>query len=215
MTFPVVVLISGSGSNLQAIIDARKTQIPELDIRLVISNEPDAFGLERARRAGISTCIINHRDYPDRSTFENALIAEIDRHSPALVILAGFMRILNPGFVNHYGGKLINIHPSLLPRYPGLHTHRRAIENGDSEAGASVHFVTPEMDGGPVIIQAHVSVRTNDTPEQLASRVLEREHLIYPTAIKWLAEGRLSVQDGKVMIDGEISSKQHLYEDET
>ena len=213
MSFPVVVLISGSGSNLQAIIDARESLIPALDIRLVISNEPDAYGLERAKRAGIPTRIINHRDFADRSAFENALMGAIDEYSPALVILAGFMRILNPEFVTHYEGKLVNIHPSLLPRYPGLHTHKRAIENGDGEAGATVHFVTPEVDGGPVIIQAHVAIH-DDSPEQLASRVLKYEHIIYPQAIKWIAEGRLSIRDGKVLVDGARSGEQDIYANE-
>jgi phosphoribosylglycinamide formyltransferase-1 len=214
-SYPIVVLISGSGSNLQAIIDARDTLVPGLEIRLVISNEPGVYGLKRADDAGIPTKVINHRDFADRNSFESALITAIDEHSPALVVLAGFMRILNPGFVNHYAGRLVNIHPSLLPRYPGLHTHKRAIENGDGEAGASVHFVVPEVDGGPVIIQGHVPVNAGDTPEQLAGRVLELEHVIYPRAIKWLAEGRLTIRDGDVMLDGTRSDAQHVQYDET
>jgi phosphoribosylglycinamide formyltransferase-1 len=214
-SYPIVVLISGGGSNLQAIIDARETLVPGLEICLVISNEPGAYGLQRAQNAGIPTKVINHRDFTDRDSFESALVKTIDAHSPALVVLAGFMRILNPGFVNHYKGRLVNIHPSLLPRYPGLHTHKRAIENGDVEAGASVHFVVPEVDGGPVIIQGHVPVHAGDTPEQLAGRVLELEHVIYPRAIKWLAEGRLSISDGDVMLDGTHSDAQHVQYDET
>ena len=212
--FPIVVLISGSGSNLQAIIDASKSSIPGLEICLVISNKPDAYGLERASRAGIATQVIDHRNYHDRASFEQALMAEIDSHSPRLVVLAGFMRILEANFVRHYEGRLINIHPSLLPRYPGLNTHRRAIENGDDEAGASVHFVSAEVDSGPTIIQAHVPIHANDTPDGLAARVLQQEHVIFPRAIRWIAEGRLTIQHGEVLLDGHKSPEQQLYNDE-
>jgi len=206
--FPIVVLISGSGSNLQSILNNRRDFEPGIDICTVISNNPEAYGLQRARQAGIDTIVINHRDYPDRSSYDAALMAEIDRHQPELVVLAGFMRILTTEFVNHYSGKLINIHPSLLPLYPGLNTHQLAIENGDKEAGATVHFVTPEVDDGPIIIQARVPVLDTDSSSDLASRVLQQEHLIYPKAIRWFAQGRLGVQNGKALLDGNKSSKQ-------
>ncbi len=213
-SFPIVVLISGSGSNLQAIIDSASKPETSIDIRAVISSNPNAYGLKRANRAGIKCKVFNHRDYPDRSSYDAALMAEIDRYQPKLVVLAGFMRILTTEFVNHYNGRLINIHPSLLPLYPGLNTHHRAIENGDSEAGATVHFVTPEVDDGPVIIQAHVPVYETDTSNELAARVLKQEHVIYPTAIRWFAQGRLTVQNGDVLLDGNKSSKQQVYSDE-
>lgn len=213
-SFPIVVLISGSGSNLQAIIDSASDPETSIDIRAVISSNPNAYGLQRANDAGISCKIFNYRDYPDRSSYDTALMAEIDRHQPKLVVLAGFMRILTTEFVNHYSGRLINIHPSLLPLYPGLNTHQRAIENGDREAGATVHFVTPEVDDGPVIIQAHVPVFENDTGNELATRVLKQEHIIYPKAIRWFAQGRLTVHNGEVLLDGNKSSKQRVYSDE-
>ncbi len=212
--FPIVVLISGSGSNLQSIIDKSHDFEPGIDICTVISNNPGAYGLQRARQAGIATMVINHRDYPDRSSYDAALMAEIDRHQPMLVVLAGFMRILTTEFVTHYAGRLINIHPSLLPLYPGLNTHQRAIDNGDKEAGATVHFVTPEVDDGPIIIQARVPVYGTDSRQQLAARVLVQEHLIYPRAIQWFTQGRLSVRNGKVFLDGNESSKQQILFDE-
>jgi len=205
--FPIVVLISGSGSK-------RQDFEPGIDICTVISNNPEAYGLQRARQAGVATIVINHRDYPDRSSYDAALMAEIDRHQPMLVVLAGFMRILTAEFVNHYSGRLINIHPSLLPLYPGLNTHQQAIDNGDKEAGATVHFVTPEVDNGPIIIQARVPVYGTDSRQQLAARVLVQEHLIYPRAIQWFAQGRLSVRNGKVFLDGNESSKQQVLFDE-
>ncbi|HDH08424.1 MAG TPA: phosphoribosylglycinamide formyltransferase [Gammaproteobacteria bacterium] len=210
----MVVLISGSGSNLQSIIDKSHDFEPGIDICTVISNNPGAYGLQRARQAGIATMVINHRDYPDRSSYDAALMAEIDRHQPMLVVLAGFMRILTTEFVTHYAGRLINIHPSLLPLYPGLNTHQRAIDNGDKEAGATVHFVTPEVDDGPIIIQARVPVYGTDSRQQLAARVLVQEHLIYPRAIQWFTQGRLSVRNGKVFLDGNESSKQQILFDE-
>ncbi|NVZ10338.1 phosphoribosylglycinamide formyltransferase [Allochromatium humboldtianum] len=200
----VVALISGSGSNLQALIDAQEQGAP-FRIRAVISNEPNAFGLERARRHGIATEALNHRDYPDRAGFDSALAAAIDGHDPGLVVLAGFMRILTPAFVEHYRGRLFNIHPSLLPRYQGLHTHKRALEAGDTEHGASVHFVTAELDGGPVVLQARVPVLPRDDPDTLAARVLKQEHVIYPTVVRWFAEGRLRLDaDGRPHLDGEV-----------
>lgn len=206
----VVVLISGSGTNLQAIIDAREDSDAPLDIRAVISNTPEAYGLERARRAGIPTLVVNHRDYPDRAAFEAELMRRIDALAPDLVVLAGFMRILGGDFVTHYAGRMMNIHPSLLPRYPGLNTHARALDNGDHEAGATVHFVTAEVDGGPIIIQARVPVEPEDTPECLAARVLQQEHRIYPQAIKWFAQRRLSIRSGEVLLDAARSPLQGL-----
>ena len=209
-TCPVVVLVSGSGSNLQAIIDSRFDAEPAIDIRAVISNVPDAYGLQRAARAGIPGIVVDHRGYADRAAFDAALMEQIDALSPRLVILAGFMRILTEDFVNHYAGRMLNIHPSLLPRYPGLHTHARAIESGDREAGATVHFVTAEVDGGPIIIQARVPVLADDTPDTLAARVLKQEHIIYPRAVRWFADNRLTIDDGKVLLDGERSPLQEL-----
>jgi len=188
---PIVVLISGSGSNLQSIIDATAQGLP-VEIRAVISNKADAFGLTRAAEAGIPTAVLDNKAYPDRPSYDAALQALIDGYSPELVVLAGFMRILSDDFVRHYEGRMMNIHPSLLPKYRGLNTHARAIEAGDAEAGCTVHFVTPELDAGPIIIQARVPVMQDDTPETLAKRVLEQEHKIYPEAIRLFAEGKLS-----------------------
>jgi phosphoribosylglycinamide formyltransferase-1 len=199
----LVVLISGGGSNLQALIDSCETGEFPASIAAVISNRPDAGGLERARRAGIATAILDHKSFPDRASFDAALLREIDRHEPGLVVLAGFMRILSADFVRHYAGRLINIHPSLLPLYPGLHTHQRALEAGDSEHGATVHFVGEELDVGPAIVQARVPVHTGDTPETLAARVLGQEHRIYPHAVRLFAEGRLRLVDGRALLDGE------------
>lgn len=196
----VLVLISGSGSNLQALIDAQG-QAP-YRIVAVISNQHEAFGLERARRAGIPTEVLSHRAFPDRSAYDRALAEIIDRFEPGLVVLAGFMRILTPVFVARYAGRMMNIHPSLLPRHRGLHTHRRALEAGDTEHGASVHFVTDELDGGPLIIQARIPVLPGDDAETLAARVLTLEHQIYPLAVRWFAEGRLRLDsDGRPWLD--------------
>jgi phosphoribosylglycinamide formyltransferase-1 len=199
---PVVVLISGGGTNLQSIIDAVQEDRLPVEIRAVISNRPDAYGLERAARAGIPGEVLSHKDYPDREAYDRALIELIDRYAPGLVVLAGFMRILSDRFVRHYEGRMVNIHPSLLPKYRGLNTHQRCLESGDTEHGATVHFVTPELDAGPVIIQARVPVEPNDTPESLAARVLQEEHRIYPTAIGWFAEGRLRLDNGEACLDG-------------
>nr|VFK65043.1 MAG: phosphoribosylglycinamide formyltransferase-1 [Candidatus Kentron sp. UNK]VFK69664.1 MAG: phosphoribosylglycinamide formyltransferase-1 [Candidatus Kentron sp. UNK] len=199
--FPIVVLISGRGSNLQAVIDAARRDLP-VEIRAVISNRPDALGLERARREGIPTATVDHRSFSNRDAFDQSLLEVIEGFEPGLVVLAGFMRIFTPAFVQHFEGRLMNIHPSLLPRLPGLHTHERAIEQGFDEHGASVHFVTEEVDGGPIIIQARVPVLPDDTPELLAERVLEQEHRIFPQAIGWFAAGRLEIRDGQVWLDG-------------
>jgi phosphoribosylglycinamide formyltransferase 1 len=199
---PVVVLISGRGSNLQALLDAARSGELPIEIRAVISNRPGVQGLERARAAGVRTEVLDHTQFPDRRGFDAALQTLIDSHAPGLVIMAGFMRILTPELVEHYTGRMINIHPSLLPAFPGLDTHRRALEAGVPEHGASVHFVTDEVDGGPVIVQARVPVLGGDTPERLAARVLEQEHRIFPLAARWYAEGRLRLQAGRVVLDG-------------
>jgi len=198
----LVVLISGNGSNLQAIIDAIAAGEIPAQIRAVISNNPDAYGLERARRAGIPVEVVDHRDFPDRESYDRALQAVIDRYRPDLVVLAGFMRILTPAFVEHYAGRMLNIHPSLLPRYQGLDTHRRVLEAGDSVHGVSVHFVTPELDSGPIVLQAEVPVDPGDTEADLARKVHAEEHVIYPRVIRWFAEGRLKLDGDRVLLDG-------------
>ncbi len=198
---PIVVLVSGGGTNLQALIEGAAADLP-VTIRAVISNRPGVFALERAQRAGIHTELLDHTQFADREAYDAALVALIDRFEPALVVLAGFMRILTPGFVNHYSGRMINIHPSLLPRHRGLHTHQRAIEAGDSEHGATVHFVTPELDSGPLILQARVPVLPGDDADTLAARVLTQEHQIYPQAVRWFAEGRLQLVAGVAQLDG-------------
>ncbi|MBI5783416.1 MAG: phosphoribosylglycinamide formyltransferase [Gammaproteobacteria bacterium] len=206
----VVILVSGRGSNLQAIIDAVRDGRLPADIRAVISSEPGAPAVARARTAGIPVHVVNHRDFPVREQFDQALMQRIDAHQPRLVVLAGFMRILGKDFIDHYSGRLINIHPSLLPDFPGLNTHARALQSGVKFHGASVHFVTHEVDGGPVIIQAAVPVLPDDTPDILAERVLDEEHRIYPLAIGWFLDGRLSVEDGRVLLDGEQRPEQGL-----
>ncbi|HEC07616.1 MAG TPA: phosphoribosylglycinamide formyltransferase [Thiolapillus brandeum] len=201
---PVVVLISGGGTNLQAIIDAAERDLP-IDIRAVISNKADAYGLERAKQAGIPTAVLEHQDFPDRESFDTALMELIDRYEPGLVLLAGFMRILTPDFVRHYHGRMLNIHPSLLPEFQGLHTHERALEAEVEKHGASIHFVTEELDGGPIILQASVPILPGDDADRLAARVLEKEHIIYPLAVRWFAQGRLALnEDQQVVLDGRI-----------
>ncbi len=187
---PIVVLISGSGSNLQSIIDAAASDLP-VDIRAVISNRPDAYGLTRAREAGIATAVLENGHFSERESYDAALRELIDSYTPELVVLAGFMRILSDDFVRHYEGRMMNIHPSLLPKYRGLHTHARALEAGDKVAGCTVHYVTPELDAGPILLQARVPVLAEDTAETLAARVLEQEHKIYPEAIRLFAQQRL------------------------
>ena len=188
----IVILISGTGSNMAAIVRAaeRERWGERLDARVaaVISNRPGAGGLQTAREAGIATAVIDHKTFDGRGAFDSALAAEIDRHDPALVVLAGFMRILTPGFVAHYAGRLINIHPSLLPAFPGLHTHQRAIDEGCKLAGATVHQVTAELDHGLILAQAAVPVLPGDTADTLAARVLTQEHLIYPRAVAELLQ---------------------------
>jgi len=201
----ILVIISGSGTNLQAIIDQCQNGTIRGDILAVISNVPDAKGLDRARRATIEALTLDHRDYSSREEYDLALANLIDSFQPDLVVLAGFMRILTSGFVNRYLGRLINIHPSLLPKYQGLHTHQRALEAGDSEHGATVHFVTPELDGGPPIIQGAVPVLPDDSEETLANRVQrEIEHHIYPIAVDWCLNQRVQLTDKGVTLDGEL-----------
>ena len=199
---PIVVLISGSGSNLQALIDAAAKDELDVEIRAVISNRPNAGGLQRARDAGIPAEVLDHKTFESRETFDQALQKYIDSFEPKLVVLAGFMRLLTDDFVNHYLGRMLNIHPSLLPAYTGLNTHQRALEAGETRHGASVHFVTAELDGGPLILQASVDVQSDDTAEVLAARVLEQEHKIYPLAVQWFAEGRLQLREQHAWLDG-------------
>ncbi len=199
---PIVVLISGGGTNLQALIDAAARGDLPADIRAVISNRAEAYGLVRAARAGIPTEVVDHTRFSDRDRFDRALRERIDAYRPGLVVLAGFMRILTRAFVNYYRGRIMNIHPSLLPDLRGLNTHQRALAEGRESHGASVHFVTDELDGGPVIVQAPVPVHPGDTADVLAARVLEQEHRIYPLAIRWFAEGRLRMEGGTIHLDG-------------
>ncbi|WP_455207966.1 phosphoribosylglycinamide formyltransferase [Kaarinaea lacus] len=213
---PIVALISGNGSNLQAIIDAIQHGLPA-EIRAVISNRKDAYGLTRAKKAGIPTEVLPVNDHTSREDYDYALQGMIDKYQPQLVVLAGFMRILSDDFVNHYSGKLINVHPSLLPKYRGLNTHQRAIEGNETLHGATVHFVTPELDGGPPIVQVKVPVLANDTAATLANRVLQQEHYIYPMAIRWFAESRLELRNNKVFLDNQLLSQpvQFLAEPDT
>lgn len=203
-TCDVVVLLSGTGSNLQAIIDSLQGVDHRARLRAVISNRADAFGLQRARDAGIEARTLDHTAFEGREAFDAALIELIDTFTPKLVVLAGFMRILSANFVRHYQGRLLNIHPSLLPGYKGLHTHQRVLEAGDREHGCTVHFVTEELDGGPLVVQAVVPVELNDSPTSLAHRVHAQEHLIYPLAIRWFAEGRLSLGEQGALLDGQL-----------
>ncbi|MDD2928279.1 MAG: phosphoribosylglycinamide formyltransferase [Sideroxydans sp.] len=194
----VVILISGRGSNMEALLRAK---LP-CRIAAVISNKADAQGLETARQYGVATAVVSHRDYADREAFDAALAQEIDRHQPDFIVLAGFMRILTDGFVQHYMGRMINIHPSLLPAYAGVDTHARALHDGVKIHGCSVHFVTPALDGGPIIIQAAVPVLSDDTPQTLSARVLREEHRIFPQALRWLCRDQARLDaDGRVSID--------------
>ena len=194
----IIILISGRGSNMEALLAA---QLPAR-VAVVISNNPQARGLGIARDRGVAVAAVDHRAFADRPAFDAALAAAIDHHHPDLVALAGFMRILTPSFIERYSGRIMNIHPSLLPAFPGLHTHRRALEAGVRIHGCTAHFVTPDLDSGPVIVQAAVPVQPGDTEEQLAARVLAQEHRIYPQAIRWFCEGRLRLgRNGAVTVD--------------
>ncbi len=198
---PIVVLISGNGSNLQAIIDAVQHDRLPVQIRAVISNRSNAYGLKRAHAAGIPTAVVDHQAFSSRAEYEASLQQLIDLYAPALVVLAGYMRILGDAFVNHYQGRMLNIHPSLLPAFPGLNTHQRALDAAVTEHGASIHFVTNELDGGPVVVQAAVPLFADDDAETVAQRVRIQEHIIYPLAIRWIAEGRLTTRGDQVLFD--------------
>ena len=203
-TCNVVVLLSGTGSNLQALIDSTRTGDSPVRIAAVVSNRSDAYGLQRARDAGIETRSLDHKAFEGREAFDSALIELIDAFSPQLVVLAGFMRILSADFVRHYEGRLLNIHPSLLPKYKGMHTHQRALDAGDNKHGCSVHFVTEELDGGPLVVQAVVPVESADSAQTLAQRVHTQEHRIYPLAVRWFAEGRLILGEQGALLDGQL-----------
>lgn len=199
---PVVVLVSGFGSNLQAILEHAAAGTLPVQVRAVVSDRPEAEALKRARKADVPIEIVTPAEFPDKDAYDTALIRAVDRHAPELVVLAGFMRILGPGFVRRHLGHMLNIHPSLLPKYRGLHTHRRALEAGDRLHGCSVHFVTEELDSGAVIAQAEVPVLDGDDEAALRTRVQRREHELYPRVIGWYAEGRLGFEGGHVMFDG-------------
>ncbi|MDG1120820.1 MAG: phosphoribosylglycinamide formyltransferase [Glaciecola sp.] len=201
----IVVMISGSGSNLQTIIDQVHRSQDAAQIVCVISNKPDAYGLERAKDADIpNICVDSLAAATDRAAYDKQLIATIEEYQPDLIVLAGFMRILSDEFVNQYLGRLINIHPSLLPKYKGLNTHQRAIDNGDTEHGVSVHFVTPELDGGPVILQAKVPIFPEDSADDIAQRVQVQEHQIYPLVVRWFIQNRLIMNDGRAYMDQQV-----------
>ena len=199
----VAILISGSGSNLQSFIDRVASGDLELDIVLVFSNRADAYGLTRASKAGIETCCIDHNDYPERESFDKALAGQLDLHSPDLLILAGFMRILSPWFVSHYTGRILNIHPALLPAYPGLDTHQRVLDAGDKWHGSTVHFVTEELDGGPRILQGRLQVDAGESAQSLAARVQAIEHQIYPAAAAMFASQGLEYRSGEAWLGSE------------
>lgn len=201
----IVVMISGSGSNLQTIIDQIHRSDDAAQIVCVISNKPDAFGLQRAKEAGIPhVCVDSQSTSGDRAAYDKLLVTTIEEYQADLIVLAGFMRILSDSFVNQYLGRLINIHPSLLPKYKGLNTHQRAIDNGDTEHGVSVHFVTPELDGGPVILQAKVPIFPEDDAEDIAQRVQVQEHQIYPLVVRWFIQDRLFMDDGRAFMDQHV-----------
>jgi len=210
----IVVLISGNGSNLQAIIDDIHDDEVDAQIVAVISNKSTAYGLQRAQQAGIDAITLENNADTSRQEYDKKLQQHIDKYKPDLIVLAGFMRILSNDFVNHFQGKLINIHPSLLPKYQGLNTHQRVLDAGDSHHGASVHFVIPKLDAGPLILQAEVPIHKDDSVAELAQRVHQQEHIIYPLVIKWFAEGRVKMHEGKTYKDGkELSidaAKLHL-----
>lgn len=200
----ILILASGSGTNLQALIDASRERGFPGQIVAVGCNRPNAFALERAAQAHLETFVVDHTKYGSREEFDGALMAEIRRHNPDLVLLAGFMRILTTDFVRALRGTMLNIHPSLLPRYTGLNTHQRALDAGDKVHGVSVHFVTEELDGGPVIAQAEVTIDPDDTADSLAEKVQQKEHLLYPIVARWFCEGRIQLGSDYVLFDGEL-----------
>jgi phosphoribosylglycinamide formyltransferase-1 len=200
--FKTAILISGSGSNLQSFIDRAAAGDIDLDLAVVFSNKPDAYGLTRASTAGIATTCIEHGKYADREAFDRAVAGRLDEWRPDLLILAGFMRILSPWFVAHYEGRILNIHPALLPAYPGLDTHRRVLDAGEAWHGSTVHFVTEELDGGPRILQGRIAVDPQETADELCARVQAVEHQIYPEAANWFGQGRLEFKQGSAWLDG-------------
>lgn len=205
MSCRTAILISGSGTNLQAFIDAVADGSLDLELCVVFSNRPDAYGLERAEQVGIPTLCVQHGDFPDRESFDRAVIEELDRFEPELLILAGFMRILSPAFVEHYEGRILNIHPALLPKFPGLNTHQRALDAGEEWHGSTVHFVTEELDGGPRILQGRLKVDPSESAEELQARVQSIEHKIYPEAAGLVGSGRVVFNNGDAIVDGERS----------
>jgi phosphoribosylglycinamide formyltransferase-1 len=207
MACRTAILISGSGTNLQAFIDAVASGDLDLDLCVVFSNRPDAFGLERAEKAGIPTACIEHGNYPDRESFDRAVIAELDGYKPELLVLAGFMRILSPTFVDHYAGRILNIHPALLPKYPGLNTHQRARDAGDEWHGSTVHFVTEELDGGPRILQGRLRIDPGESARELQTRVQAVEHKIYPEAAGLVGSGRVAFSRGDAIVDGKRAAE--------
>jgi phosphoribosylglycinamide formyltransferase 1 len=196
----LVILISGRGSNMEAIVRACADEGWAAQVAAVIANRPDAAGLAFAASHGIATAVVDHRQFPDRESFDTALAREIDSFAPDLVVLAGFMRVFTPGFVDHYAGRMLNVHPSLLPSFPGLKTHQQALDAGVRLHGASVHFVTSQLDHGPIVAQAAVPIEAGDTPAMLAERVLATEHIIYPRAVRWFVEGRLALDGLRVTL---------------
>ncbi len=200
----IIVLVSGSGTNLQAIIDQCENNTINGKVVAVISNKDKVFALQRADKHGIPTCVISHKDYPDRLSFDNALADKISLNKPDLIVLAGFMRILSAQFVDRFTGKMLNIHPSLLPKYPGLHTHQKVLQNKDSKHGASIHFVTPELDGGPLVVQSEIDVASTDSLDSLIAKVAASEWVIYPLAIKWFCEDALRLVKEAVWFSKDI-----------
>jgi phosphoribosylglycinamide formyltransferase-1 len=197
------ILVSGSGTNLQSFIDKAAADEVDLELCLVFSNRPNAYGLTRAEDAGIPTACIEHGGFDSREAFDGAVAQLLDQYAPELLVLAGFMRILSPWFVHHYEGRILNIHPALLPAYPGLDTHQRVLDAGDRWHGSTVHFVTEELDGGPRILQGRLAVLPGETADELCARVQAVEHQIYPEAANWFGQGRLDMRDGKAWLDGE------------
>jgi phosphoribosylglycinamide formyltransferase-1 len=200
---PIAILISGRGSNMRVIAERAMTGTLPVDVRVVISDQPAAEGLRTAAALNIATRVLAPRDFADRPSYDRALVQLLAPYAPKLVVLAGFMRILTPHFIGAFAGRILNVHPSLLPGYRGLHTHRRVLEAGESLHGVSVHFVTEELDGGPVIVQAEVPVMPGDSETSLSARVQQQEHRIYPQVIDWFARGRLALRDGRAWLDGE------------
>jgi phosphoribosylglycinamide formyltransferase-1 len=207
MACRTAILISGSGTNLQAFIDAVAARNLDLELSIVFSNRPDAYGLERAAKAGIPTACIEHGQFEDRESFDRAVAAELDAVQPDLIVLAGFMRILSPWFVEHFDGKILNIHPALLPKYPGLNTHQRALDAGDEWHGSTVHFVTEELDGGPRILAGRLRVIPGESADELQARVQAVEHQIYPEAAGLVGSGRVVFRDGLALLDGEPTTE--------